>query len=84
MQRREEPYSSKFPPSCVWRLFPPSRPVVDVLAEAERGHLDPPLAVDQTVSGGEVFVDEAMVGQVLHAASHLSTERHLDRKAKLL
>lgn len=53
------------------------RPVVDVLAEAEWRHLDAPLAVDEAVARGQVFVYKAVVGQVLHPMSHLGTDGNL-------
>lgn len=52
-------------------------PVVDVLAEAERRHLDAPLAVDEAVASGQVFVHKAVVGQVLHPMSHLGADGNL-------
>lgn len=58
----------------------PNGPVVDVLAEAERRHFNAPLTVDQAVSGSEVFVHEAVVGQVLHPMSHLGTDGNLHRE----
>lgn len=53
------------------------RPVVDVLAEAERRHLDASLAVDEAVASGQVFVHKAVVGQVLHPMSHLGADGNL-------
>lgn len=55
------------------------RPVVDVLAEAERRHLDAPLAVDKAVARGQVFVHKAVVGQVLHPVSHLGADGNLEK-----
>lgn len=62
------------------------RPVVDVFAEAERRHLDAPLAVDEAVASSQVFVHKAVVGQVLHPMSHLRADGNLkegdsDRKS---
>lgn len=64
-------------------LFFRGRPVVDVLAEAERRHLDASLTVDQAVSCGQVFVNEAVIGQMLHPVSHLGTDGNLEGESKM-
>lgn len=59
-----------------------SRPVVDVLAEAERGHFHAPLAVDQAIAGCQVFVDKAVIGEVLHPMSHLGADGNLNAEQR--
>ena len=50
---------------------------VDVPAERETGHFEVESRGEQHVAGGQVLVDEAVVGQVLHGQRHLVTHGDL-------
>ena len=56
--------------------------VVDVLAESQGRHFDVSLGADQAVARGQVFVNKALIGQVLHPPGNLETDSHLGEQER--